>query len=201
MPHNFFLTGPKRCGKSTLLQKYVGPYRKLWGGYFVQRVVSGDGGSFAFRLVDLASQEDYSLEVERASLTGMVNQIVLNEKEKGVKAFPATFETAGTDILRAALYYGGTPVLMDELGRFEQEAPSFMKAVSEVLDAQAPVLGVIKKEHNPFLDSVRNRPDIELVDWEKYSYEEIDRKLRRFLLDAGQSVSLKNGHVWPYREK
>ncbi|MFW5855821.1 MAG: nucleoside-triphosphatase, partial [Bacillota bacterium] len=50
-------------------------------------------------------------------------------------------------------------VVMDELGRFEKNAAEFQKCVFDKLSSSVPVLGVIKDEKLPFLDTVRARPD------------------------------------------
>jgi nucleoside-triphosphatase len=53
---------------------------------------------------------------------------------------------------------------MDELGRFELGSPAFLAAVGEALDSSVPVVGVLKAESNPFLDSIRARPDTAVID-------------------------------------
>jgi nucleoside-triphosphatase THEP1 len=52
---------------------------------------------------------------------------------------------------------------MDELGRFELEAPLFLAAVTQALDSPVPVVGVLKAESNLFLDGIRARPDVKVV--------------------------------------
>ena len=49
---------------------------------------------------------------------------------------------------------------MDELGFFENDAARFQEAVFRVLDADKPVLGVLKQKDTPFLRQVRHREDV-----------------------------------------
>ncbi|MCR4441857.1 MAG: hypothetical protein QHH10_06665 [Peptococcaceae bacterium] len=58
MASNLFLTGPKRCGKSTLIRSCVKPYLERVGGFFVQRVMNG-ANCLAFRLLELSPQAEY----------------------------------------------------------------------------------------------------------------------------------------------
>ena len=51
---------------------------------------------------------------------------------------------------------------MDELGRMELDAHAFRAAVLAAMHSGTPVLGVIKPEHNAFLDEVRAQDGVEL---------------------------------------
>jgi nucleoside-triphosphatase THEP1 len=52
---------------------------------------------------------------------------------------------------------------MDEIGRMELCSPAFQKAIDRALDSPKPVLGTIQDRTNAFLDSVRERPDVEVL--------------------------------------
>ena len=53
-------------------------------------------------------------------------------------------------------------ILMDELGRMELDAHAFRAVVLAAIHSGTPVLGVIKPEHNAFLDEVRAQDGVEL---------------------------------------
>jgi nucleoside-triphosphatase THEP1 len=53
---------------------------------------------------------------------------------------------------------------MDEIGRMELCSKAFQRAVLRALDSGKPVLGTIQQRRSPFLDCVRTRPDIELIE-------------------------------------
>ena len=63
-------------------------------------------------------------------------------------------------------------ILMDELGRMELEAHTFRAAVLAAVNSGTPVLGVIKPEHNAFLDEVRAQRGVELFSLTKENREE-----------------------------
>lgn len=74
---------------------------------------------------------------------------------------------------------------MDELGRVEQHAPRFREMVEMLLDAPIFVLGVLKKERNPFLDGIRERDDLLIIDLDSWDYQDAVEMVRSFLSEAG----------------
>jgi nucleoside-triphosphatase len=55
-------------------------------------------------------------------------------------------------------------VVIDELGRMELYSPLFQRVVKEALDSDKPVLGTIQIRRNRFLDSIRARDDVMVVE-------------------------------------
>lgn len=160
MPANVFLTGPIRFGKSTLLSQIITESGLPVGGYFVQRLMQA-GRTMAFRLADAAC-EPYIPDIEVRELDKHADIIgYIGEK---MAWHPEVLEEKGTVLIRQALSAGGHLVLMDELGRIELKAPGFQQAVFEALDSQQLVLGILKQESNAFLDAIRSRPDVVVLD-------------------------------------
>jgi len=178
MVKNFFITGRKRTGKSTLLKSFIDPRRDKTGGYFVQRLfIKGD--SRAFRLVDI-TREEYIPNREVTTLEGLTDLIAVTGKRK--QEYLEVFKTIGVGTLHRGCREKQL-VLMDELGRLESAVPEFMQAVWHVLDHPVPVIGVIKKEPNPFLDQVRARWDVYVVDMDFYGPEATYDQLQRFFAE------------------
>jgi len=152
---NLFVTGTKRVGKSTLLKECLYPYLNITGGYYIQRVNDEDSTTLAFRILDVSSQPYYLLNVtDTVSVEADIIAITSINK-RGIQIFPTSLENKGVSILRDAQRTKKI-VLMDELGKFELHAPHFAKTVFEILKGPIPVIGVLKKEHNPFLDHISN---------------------------------------------
>lgn len=55
-------------------------------------------------------------------------------------------------------------ILMDELGFFEKDSYFFQEKVNQVFDSDKVVIGVIKKRDNPFLNKIRERSDVEIIE-------------------------------------
>ncbi|HBG21743.1 MAG: nucleoside-triphosphatase [Syntrophaceticus sp.] len=183
MTRNLFLTGRVMCGKSTLIKQEVTPFLGDVGGYFVQRLLCS-GENHGFKMVEIANSEDYILEKETSSIHEEKDLVVyLSDNgfwECGIK----TFETTGVDILERSYRSRKKIVLMDELGRAEEYAPRFRQMVETLLNAQIFVLGVLKKEANMFLDVIRERDDLLVIDLDTWDYQDAVKMVRDFLSEA-----------------
>ncbi len=117
------------------------------GGFTVKRVYQY-GRQTAMDLVDLA--------------TGRRSRLVSFGGTTGPAPRPAAFEEVGVPAVLSALA-SSRVVVMDELGRFELAAPRFQAVVRRALEAPVPVVGVLKAESNPFLDSIRAHPEVRVI--------------------------------------
>ena len=54
-------------------------------------------------------------------------------------------------------------LVIDEIGKMECASDRFCRSMESVLDAQLSVLATLGIARLPFLESVRSRPDVELV--------------------------------------
>lgn len=157
MANNFFLTGPPRRGKSSLIIKFIPKIKGSIGGFVVQRMLLS-GETIAFRLADLG-EEPYRLA---QPFQGRIPDPVIYKKENSSRWTPilSTFNQKGVRALKRTA--NCSLVIMDELGIFEEEALLFQQAVLERLNSPQPVLGVIKDKASPFLDRVRATPGMEI---------------------------------------
>ncbi|MEA4924520.1 MAG: nucleoside-triphosphatase [Syntrophomonadaceae bacterium] len=160
MPANVFLTGPIRFGKSTLLSQAISESSLPMGGYFVQRLIQA-GRTMAFRVADIA-HEPYIPDIEVREIDKYTD--IIGYIGDQMTWHPEVLEEKGTALIRQALSTEKTLVLMDELGRIELKAPGFRQAVFDALDSQQLVLGVLKQESNAFLDAIRSRENVLVLD-------------------------------------
>ncbi|MGI6449390.1 MAG: nucleoside-triphosphatase [Desulfitobacteriia bacterium] len=184
MPNNLLITGKIRSGKSTLLKEMIDPFLKVTGGYYVQRLFI-QGESRAFRLVDL-NRECYLPNLEVQNIESFSDLIAVIGEEKHLYFDP--FRKIGVPALKQAAEKKQL-ILMDELGRFETKVPEFMQAVFKILDNNLPVLGVIKKETNPFLERIRERSDVYVIDMDEIGLDTARREVERFLNSKNYSPS------------
>ncbi len=177
MGNNFFLTGPPRRGKSSLILDFLPSISGPVGGFVVQRMVLS-GETVAFRLADL-QQEPYLLTLP---FRGRVSDPVIYQEKNNPRWTPvlSTFNQKGTRALQNAAHC--SLVIMDELGIFEEEALPFQRAVLKCLGSSQPVLGVIKQKSSPFLDRVRGILGENIY---RIGNPETTLRLERFLRERG----------------
>lgn len=146
------------------------------------RIISGfktkefleDGWLKGYYLEDqLSPQKDYTL----------VGINKLFPKDKQCQGITEGFETRGVEILNNALYCQSDLVLMDELGFFEKEAIMFQQKVYKLLEGKTKVLGVIKKKSNPFLESIKKREDVIIMEVTSDNREEIPKRINKIWRD------------------
>ncbi|HHY38026.1 MAG TPA: hypothetical protein GX507_03770, partial [Clostridia bacterium] len=143
---NVFLTGPRSAGKTTLLFRTLRNLRATYGGFVVKEIYE-HGARTGLVMIDLGTGE-----------RGKLARYVDGKPRVNIEVF----EGLGVRSVRRAVE-GAPLVVLDELGRFEIEAPTFMEAVFDALSSEVPVLGVLKAESNPFLDAIRRRSDVKLI--------------------------------------
>ncbi len=176
MTINVFITGQKRTGKSSLLQEIVKNFSASTGGYFVQRLFTGADFK-AFRMVDF-TKEDYVLEKRLIYLSEETNIFAqVSASGSSMTIYSGVFDTFGTEVLHESLRNNKKIILLDEVGRIELDSEPFMAAVFHVLDSPAFVLGTIKKETNLFLDSIRRRSDVIVLDLDYHEPDSIAQSI------------------------
>lgn len=164
---NYFLTGQKGVGKSWLLKRLLRESGMEFCGFCTLPYEIG-GNRKGFYFHSLAPVKGYENDAP----------VSVQQELNACIPVPEVFEGLGCACLRQL---PGPLVLMDELGRLEQRAAGFQEAVKEVLDSGRLVLGVLKKEPVPWLETVRNREDIEIFDLDSQSREETFQKLSAVL--------------------
>lgn len=159
MPANIFLTGDIRSGKTTIIKKTITELGLDPGGFMVGRKEK-EGHWTEFFLVD--ARDFISAQKQGKKKINPKGEAVFARRDNpgsSVKIYPGAFDGIGVELIDRGLRERQI-IIMDELGRFELEAVKFQNKVEEVLAAAKPVLGVIKKEKNPFLDRIRRREDV-----------------------------------------
>ena len=187
---NVFLTGERGVGKSTIINRYAGTLDYLPMGF--QTILANPVGNgfeavyikpFGAALpcgnelasshggIAVAAMRGSSIEVAAARGSSIAVAAVRDRESREMKACKNAFDVTGAEILRLSRVPGrsgrpGLPglVIMDELGFLENEAFAFQGEVFKCLECGIPVLGVLKAVSTPFLDTIRVRPDVRILE-------------------------------------
>lgn len=137
MKKHLFLTGPSGIGKTTIIRQALGTAAGYAGGFITERVTDGDGRVEGFDLYPAAAVIGHDgFDGQRFLDLGTVPPRKDNE----------VFRESAAQMLREAEYYPF--VMLDEIGGFEMLIPQFRNELAQLLNSDAPIIGVIKGAEN-----------------------------------------------------
>ena len=138
------LTGQVQVGKTTALTRFLEKFG-----------VTADGYRTYWRDCDILLIAPYGLP------DGAI--VAATTKENGQRSpVLEAFDVFGAELVENS---GKKDIIVfDELGRLETGAVHFTSAVLKKFDGNIPILGVIKPEHNSFLDSIRSKPNVKVIE-------------------------------------
>ncbi len=168
---NIFLTGKKYAGKSTLIQSVLDKLDLSVGGYATERIIKDNKRIYTAKsLYD--NSESYLLANVDAT-------------DYSRKVFMDSFEVGIVSILEKSLKNRDI-IVLDELGFFEEDSEIFKRKIYKLLDSDKIILGIIKDYDCEFLNNIRKRDDILLIE---VTQENRDEVLDRLIQIVGGLVT------------
>ena len=160
MHMHVLLTGRVQVGKSTALNRFI----KAHG-------LSADGYRTYWRDPDTLFIGPYG-----SSAPGRIAAVTANFKRLPITE---TFDSYGAGLVRRS---GKKQLIVfDELGRLEIASSAFTGAVLEKFDGDTPILGVIKPERNRFLDAIRAKPNVAVIEVTVDNRDNLDIEIGKYL--------------------
>ena len=150
MATHLFLTGEKRVGKSTLLNRLLMAIPGPHGGFRTLRCQHIFPGCLSLHLLRVGT-----------------NEVPAPENFLVVCGQPDAAGARRFDRLGCAALSENKDVrllVMDELGPHEGEALAFRAAVCRALDGDIPILGVLQKADSEFLCQIAMHPHVRVVE-------------------------------------
>ena len=161
MMKNIFITGDRQIGKSTLISHILSECQKEYVGYRTlpdQKVSMG----YTYVMQDMTTQETMPISFYNG---------------KRMMGIPETFSDLGVRCLKHTLKSSCEIVVLDELGRFEQENLDFIESVYDLLDSEKWVIAVLKNEPISYLLQMKQREDCQLYDLNTLSFEQAEQMI------------------------
>jgi len=109
------------------------------------------------------------------SIPGQMNDLPVSETKAAgqSRSIAETYRTLGTKCLQQALHSTSDCIIMDEIGKFEQNVPEFHSIVRTILNKhQKNVFVVLKKEPIPFVLEMKGHADYINIDLDETDSEE-----------------------------
>lgn len=147
---NIFVTGPPRCGKSTLIEKLVGRIEKPVIGFFTKEIRE-KGRRCGFSITTLDGKKGVLAHVSIKSRF-RVGKYGVNVADIDQIAVSAMIPARPDEI-----------VVIDEVGKMECCSSLFRQTLMKILDSDNGVLGSIAQKGDKFIYKVKAREDVLLV--------------------------------------
>lgn len=170
---NLFLTGRPGIGKTTLLIKLLACISGEVGGFFTQEIRRSNQ-RVGFKIKDIRGEEGVLAHINYPG--------PYRVGKYGVDI--AALERIALPALDYALR-NSSYIIMDELGKMELYSHAFQKSVIEMLDSPKKVLGVVQQRTNPFLDQIKNRSDVNIIEVTLENRETLLELLKQRFLQGG----------------
>ena len=149
---NLLITGRPGVGKTTLVMNVVERLRGSLrlAGFTTAEVRDPSGERTGFQILTVEGKQ---AELARA---GFRSSVQVGRYGVNLEAFErlALPELARHDV---------DLIVIDEIGKMECASDRFCRTVEDALEAQVSVLATLGIARLPFLQSVRSRPDVELL--------------------------------------
>jgi nucleoside-triphosphatase len=147
---NILFTGPPGCGKSTLIEKIVGQMKGSCTGFFT-RELREQGRRVGFAILTLDGKRGI-LAHQSIKSPYRVGKYGVNLEDINRIAVPSMIP-GSEDAM----------VVIDEIGKMECFSPLFKNTLVQTLDSKNPVLGSISLRGNQFIQRIKERKDVRLV--------------------------------------
>lgn len=158
------ITGSRNIGKTTLVQKLISTSDSV-GGYFTYPY-NHDGLYMGYMMHDISTGNEQPISVR--------NDVHFVAQEH-------TFEGFGAELIQKAMNSDCHIIVLDEIGRFEQNCPAFKKSVTDLFECDKLILMVLKKEPIPFIEEILTMKYDALFDLDEcdldHAYNEISKLL------------------------
>jgi len=153
MPNKVLITGRPGAGKTTVVRKVISAGMPLAGGFFTAEIRRG-GSRVGFKVRDIHSGRE-------GVLAHVDHKHGPRVGKYGVDV--ASFDGIGVNALREAMRRRGC-IVIDEIGNMELCSDAFQETVAAVMDSDRGVLGTIPIHRHPFLDGLRQRNDVTVIE-------------------------------------
>lgn len=169
---NLLLTGPPRCGKTTVVERVVEGLggRVRASGFFTREVRRG-GERAGFDIV---------------TLHGTVAPLSRKGSREGPRVGKYRVDVSSLEAVAVASMDDpeAQVLVVDEIGLMELVSHRFRQAVLDLLDDPRPLLATIRWRPQPFCDAVKARPDVELVEVNPGNRDVLPERLAERILAA-----------------
>ena len=165
MNDKVLLTGRPGCGKTTLIRRVVDGLPQRAGGFYTEEMRER-GTRVGFKIITLEGDEAVFAHVDFQT----------PERVAKYGLDLSALETVGVEAVHEAVR-ARQLVVIDEIGPMEIRSRNFRDAIKEALDSSTPILATITARSLPFIDAIKSRSDVSIVEVRIKNREELVSQL------------------------
>lgn len=171
--NNYLITGPPRCGKTTLIMKIkqIDSLSDNISG-FITEEMRERGERTGFKIISLSDKKEGCLAKKGFPSPYRVGRYGVNIED---------LEDIGCSAIEKGLL-SEKVILIDEIGKMELFSAKFKKILLDALDSPQKVLASILERNNDFADGIKRRPDVKLVRLHRGNFEQVFREVKDWLI-------------------
>lgn len=171
--NNLFLTGEIGIGKTTVLKNVLEKINLSIGGYTTDRTIDGPIRTYTARAL-------YD-ETEKVTLAK------IDSTDWTKEVFKEAFDTEILSILNYS-FQNKDLIVLDELGFAENDIYSFTSTIYKLLDSNKIVFGILKDYDCEFLNTIRSREDIIILNITHQNRDSISSEALEILKSFSESM-------------
>ncbi|MFX0198571.1 MAG: NTPase [Candidatus Hodarchaeota archaeon] len=161
---HILVTGPPRCGKSTLIERVVRKIEKPVTGFFTLEIKE-QGKRVGFSIITIDGKKGVLAHQDIKSQP-RVGKYGVNLHDIDHIAVPSMIPTKPDAI-----------VVIDEVGKMECLSPLFRQTLIKILDTKHRVIGSIAQKGDQFIQKIKKRNDIMLIDVSEKNRDNLSHSL------------------------
>lgn len=147
---NILVTGPPRCGKSTLIENVVNRIEGPVTGFFTSEI-KGRGGRVGFSIKTLDGREGILAHQDIKSQFS-VGKYGVNLKDIDSIAVPSIIPGGRDEI-----------IVIDEIGKMECLSSVFKETLTRALNLSNWIIGSIAEKGGFFIQGIKERDDVMVI--------------------------------------
>ena len=169
---NILLTGLPGCGKTTIIEKVVESIggKDAVSGFYTSEIRE-EGQRLGFKIITIDGREGILSHIRIKSAMRVGRYGVDLRK----------FEELVLPLLNGNLK-SKKLVVIDEIGKMECFSQKFKEAVMRALDSPIPVLGTIALKGGGFIEDVKSRPDVTVIQVTEKNRNALPDELASFIM-------------------
>jgi nucleoside-triphosphatase len=178
MGPSLLLTGQPGVGKTTIIRAVVARLGMSAGGFCTEEIRE-HGRRTGFRVMSLDGTTGIlaSASVSGPYRVGKYSVHLDDLEEVGVNAVWEAVEHPDVSV-----------VVIDEIGKMELLSPAFRHAVLAALDSPKSVLATVMARSEPWVDAVKARPEVTLIEVSRANREALPEQILLWLLQKQEET-------------